>query len=182
MSKWYLTLGQENSRSQSVFIVWQHRSVSQSGWKVGDDKVEKLRSHRVRSRECVHAQPWEEIELIYVLQVDMGLIAMVTGHVPHHLPWAQAPSCLSSSRSSYSHPSSEEDGRASPLTVAAAFWELTPLDVECAKADRLPTAHLPIATSRGSSTASNNSPSIPLMIPLSAPLTLVISHCSHRLS
>lgn len=30
-------------------------------------------------------------ELIYLLQVDMGLIAMVTGHVPQHLPSSPPP-------------------------------------------------------------------------------------------
>lgn len=38
-----------------------------------------------------HVKLQEKLELIYVLQVDMGLIAMVTGHVPQHLPSSPPP-------------------------------------------------------------------------------------------
>lgn len=50
-----------------------------------------------------HVKPQEKLELIYLLQVDMGLIAMVTGHVPQHLPSSPPP------LPSHSHHSSKGD-------------------------------------------------------------------------
>lgn len=46
---------------------------------------------REQERGFFMANHKKKLELIYVLQVDMRLIAMVTGHVPHHLPSARPP-------------------------------------------------------------------------------------------
>lgn len=88
-----------------VFLLFLFGSINQRGWEVQNDKVWQLRG--AAGSETVEmnfpVKPQEKLELIYFLQVDMGLIAMVTGHVLQH-PQSSCPPLPS-----YSHHSSKGD-------------------------------------------------------------------------
>lgn len=88
--------------------------MDQSGREVRGDKVWQPRGAAEREGGAgFPVKLQEKPELIYVLQVDMGLIAMVTGHVPQHLPSSPPP------LPSHSHHSSKRDdtGFSRPLQL-----------------------------------------------------------------
>ena len=77
--KWAHTV---NLRSQSVAFLFFFGYTTSRVTKLGN----RGELQRATERGLFMSNCTKKLELIYVLQVDMGLIAMVTGHVPHHLP------------------------------------------------------------------------------------------------